>query len=234
MRRSTATHLSYAPGAIEGTDKGGATMSEERVLWGIGSARALRVHWALIELGLEYRSERIQSRSGETETAGYRRLNPRGKIPVLEDGGLVLTESAAIVTYLAETYGGGRLIPAGGAERARYFEWISFVSMEIDATALYVLRRHEALAHIYGEAPTANAAARGYFDRMITAAVHEIEDGRRYLLGTEFSGADIVMTTCLDWARSYEVPLPEPWLDYLERTVARPAHARAVAANTVD
>ena len=208
-------------------------MAEKRILWGVGSARALRVHWALIELGLEYRSERIQSRSGETETPAYRRLNPRGKIPVLEDGGLVLSESAAIVTYLAETYGNGRLIPAGGADRAKYFEWISFISMEIDATTLYVLRRHEALPAIYGEAPTANAAARGYFDRMITAAVREIEDGRTYLLGSEFSGADIVMTTCLDWALAYEVPLPEPWLAYRERTVARPAHARAVAANEV-
>ena len=208
-------------------------MTEKRTLWGIGSARALRVHWALIELGLEYRSERIQSRSGETETPAYRRLNPRGKIPVFEDGGLVLSESAAIVTYLAETYGNGRLIPAEGAERAKYFEWISFISMEIDATTLYVLRRHEALAHIYGEAPTANAAARGYFDRMINAAAREIEDGRRYLLGAGFSGADIVMTTCLDWALSYDVPLPEPWLAYRERTIARPAHDRAVAANAV-
>ena len=208
-------------------------MTEKRTLWGIGSARALRVHWALIELGLEYRSERIQSRSGETETPAYRRLNPRGKIPVLEDGGLVLSESAAIVTYLAETYGDGRLIPAEGAERAKYFEWISFISMEIDATTLYVLRRHEALAHIYGEAPTANAAARGYFDRMINAAAREIEDGRRYLLGAGFSGADIVMTTCLDWALSYDVPLPEPWLAYRERTIARPARDRAVAANAV-
>ena len=208
-------------------------MTQRRVLWGIGSARALRVHWALIELGLEYRSERIQSRSGETETPAYRRLNPRGKIPVFEDGALVLSESGAIVTYLAETYGNGRLIPAEGAERAKYFEWVSFVSMELDATTLYVLRRHEALAHIYGEAPAANAAARGYFDRMITAAAREIEDGRTYLLGTQFSGADILMTTCLDWALAYRVALPEPWLAYRERTVARPAHARATAANEV-
>ena len=208
-------------------------MADKRTLWGVGSSRALRGHWALIELGLGYQSERIQSRSGETETPAYRRLNPRGKIPVLEDGALVLSESAAIVTYLAETYGNGRLIPAGGAARAKYFEWISFISMEIDATALYVLRRHEALTHIYGDAPAANTAARGYFDRMITAAARELEDGRKYLLGPEFSGADILMTTCLEWALSYDVSVPDPWLAYRERTTARPAHTRAVAANEV-
>ena len=208
-------------------------MSERRILWGVGSARALRVHWALIELDLAYRSERIQSRSGETETPAYRKLNPRGKIPVLEDGALVLSESAAIVTYLGETYGNGRLIPAAGADRARYFEWVSFISMEIDATTLYVLRRHEGLPHIYGEAPTANAATRGYFDRMINAAATGLEDGRTFLLGEEFSGADILMTTCLDWAIAYDVPVPAPWLAYRERAVARPAYARAVAANEV-
>ena len=208
-------------------------MAEKRILWGIGSARALRAHWALIELGLEYRTQRIQSRTGETQTPAYRRLNPRGKIPVFEDGGLVLCESAAIVTYLAETYGNGRLIPNPGAERAKYFEWVSFISMELDATTLYVLRRHEALPEIYGEAPIANAAARGYFDRMITAAAREIEDGRTYLLGPKFSGADILMTTCLDWALAYDLPLPEPWLAYREHTVARPAYGRAAAANTV-
>ena len=211
-------------------ERGGGTrrevMSDDRILWGVGSARALRGHWALIELALTYRSERIRSRSGATETPAYRRLNPRGKIPVLKDGGLVLSESAAIVTYLAETYGNGRLMPAGGAERAKYFEWISFISMELDATTLYVLRRHEGLPHIYGEAPAANAAARAYFERMITAAAHELEDGRPFLLGPEFSGADILMTTCLDWALAYDVPMPEVWLDYRRRTVARPAHAR--------
>ena len=208
----------------------------ERVLWGVGSARALRAHWALIELGLDYRIEPIQSRSGETETPEYRRLNPRGKIPLLQDGGLVLSESAAIVNYVAETYGSrlpSPLIPAAGPARAKYFEWVSFISMELDATTLYVLRRHEALPHVYGEAPTANAAARGYFDRMIRAAAEALADGRPYLLGSGFSGADVLMTTCLDWALSYDVPLPEPWIAYHGRTTDRPSHARAVAANAV-
>ena len=208
-------------------------MAVERVLWGVGSSRALRVHWALIELDLEYRCERVRARSGETETPAFRKLNPRGKIPVLKDGELVLSESAAILTYLAETYGNGRLIPTGRAERAEYFEWVSFISMELDATSLYVLRRHEALADIYGDAPAANTAARGYFDRMITAAARKLEDGRGFLVGAEFSCADILMTTCLDWARAYDVPLPEPWIAYREGIAGRPALVRAEAANAV-
>ena len=102
----------------------------EMILWGSVSTRVLRVHWALIELGLPYRSVPIQSRSGETETPEYGRLNPRRKIPTFQDGDLVLTESPAIVTYLAETYGAPdrSLIPTTQPARAKYFEWLSFIS----------------------------------------------------------------------------------------------------------
>ena len=86
--------------------------SVRRVLWGAGTPRALRPCWMLHELGLEYEHRPIGSRTGETQTPEFRKLNPRGKIPVLEDGDLVLAESAAIVTYLGEVYGGAAgLVP---------------------------------------------------------------------------------------------------------------------------
>ncbi|MCG8547234.1 MAG: glutathione S-transferase family protein [Alphaproteobacteria bacterium] len=203
-------------------------------LWGIGSSRALRAHWALIELGLDYETVPIRNRTPAMESPEYLAINPRKKIPTLRDGDLILTESAAIVTYLAETYSIAerRLIPEDPRDRAVYFEWMSFVSMELDATALYVLRRHEGLPEIYGEAPTANDAARAYFDRMIGAAVVRLEDGRRFLLGDDFSGADILMTTCLDWARRYRLDVPDPFLAYRERAATRPSYAAAIEANT--
>ena len=70
----------------------------------------------LHELGLEYEKHPIGSRSGATQTDEFTRLNPRQKIPVLEDGELVLAESAAIVTHLADNYGQGTgLTPAWGS-----------------------------------------------------------------------------------------------------------------------
>ena len=78
---------------------------------------------------------------------------------MLVDGDLVLTESAAIVTYLGDKYGG--LTPSvGSVERARYDEWTSFILMELDAHTLYVMRKHGDLAALYGEAPAAMQAAR--------------------------------------------------------------------------
>ena len=204
-------------------------------LWGAVSSRAWRVHWALIELGLEYEWVPVQSRSGETETPEYGRLNPRRKIPTFQDGDLVLTESPSIVTYLAETYSSPacQLIPLEQPARAKYFEWVSFVSMELDATSLYVLRRHEGLQHIYGDAPAANKAAREYFDKMIKASAEDLADGRRFLTGEAFTGADICMTTCLDWAERYECPLPDAWLEYRERVRERPAYAASIEANAL-
>ena len=209
------------------------TAKAERVLWGVGSGRAMRVHWALAELDLDYHTVAIETRTPAMETAEFLAINPRKKIPVFQDGDFRLTESPAIVTYLAERYSTDqhRLIPEAVEERGRYFEWLSFVSMELDATSLYVLRRHEDLGHIYGVAPAANEAARAYFDRMIRAAASRLDDGRCYLLGPAFSGADILMTTCLDWAKACSLRLPDAFESYRERVVARPSHAVAFEAN---
>ena len=210
------------------------TLAEgERVVWGIVSLRAMRVHWALIELGLNYRTERVQSRTGETQTDAFTRMHPGQKIPVFQDGTLTLTESSAIVTYLADRYSGpkARLIPDDPVGRARFFEWNSFTTMELDATTLYVLRRHKYLQEIYGDAPEANRVAAEYFTRMINSAVSKIDDGRTYLLGEEFSGSDIILTTCLDWAIRYEVGIPDAFHAYRERVMARPSYAKAREAN---
>jgi len=207
----------------------------ERVLWGVGTSRTLRAHWALIYLGLEYERRTIRTRTPAMESPEYRRVNPRGKVPTLQDGDLTLTESPAIVAYLAERYSapGRRLVPEGLSERALYLEWTSFISMELDATSLYVLRRHEGLPNIYGEAPVASAAARAYFTRMIGAAALRFDDGRRFLLGDAFSGVDILMTTCLDWAVRYGLDLPAAFHAYRTRIGDEPETglAAALAAN---
>ena len=76
----------------------------QRTLWGIGSARAFRVHWALHELGLDYETKPVRTRTAAMETPEFQAVSPRTKIPVFQDGDLKLFESCAIVTYLARTY----------------------------------------------------------------------------------------------------------------------------------
>ena len=124
-------------------------------------------------------------------------------------GDLTIGESAAIVTYLAETYGGGgrtALIPTAPQARAKYFEWLSFICMELDATSLYILRRHEYLPEIYGEAEQAVTSSKAYFARMIEAGAQLYDTRSSYLLSDAFSGVDILMTTGLAWAVRYGQP----------------------------
>ncbi|MYD99132.1 MAG: glutathione S-transferase family protein [Gammaproteobacteria bacterium] len=199
-------------------------------LWGAGTSRTLRAHWALAELGVEYVSKPIRPRTGETQTAEFLALNPKEKVPVLVDGDLVLTESAAIVTYLGDRYGGLTPEPAS-VERARYNEWLSYILMELDAHTLYVMRKHGDLKHLYGEAPAAMDAARAGFEKQLRWARPRIEAGD-YLVGEGFTGVDILMTTCLDWAVAYGFELAEPFLAYLARQHRRPAFMEATRRNS--
>jgi glutathione S-transferase len=203
------------------------------VLYGAGTTRTMRAHWALHELDLDYDAKLVASRSGETQSDEFARLNPKRKIPVLCDGDFTLTESAAIVTYLGDTYGGASgLVPAPSTrERARYDEACFFVMMELDAHTLYVVRRHRDLAELYGEAPIAVAEAFAGFDRQVATVENALRDGRPFLLGDTFTGADILLGTCLQWAAFYGRALAEGLSAYSSRVLARPACARAAAIN---
>ena len=121
----------------------------------------------------EFTAMFVSSNRGKRSIA----LNARQKVPVLQDGILVLTESAAIVTYLSDAYGqpNNRLFPAETQERARCLEWCFFVISELDATSLYVMRRHGDLRHIYGEAPLANEAAAAYFQKQMRTVERALE-----------------------------------------------------------
>lgn len=212
-------------------------MTTDRLLvWGCATPRTMRVHWALHELGLSYDCEPIRPRSPEQDGPAFAAISPRRKIPVLQDGALTIGESAAIVNHLAARYArdGARLMPEDPAGRARHDEWCFCIMTELDATSLYVIRRHVGLPQIYGEAPEAVRAARAYFDRQAGTIATQLGDGRPWLMGEAFTGADILLATTLDWAMISDIALPEPLLAYRERARARPAYAAARQANKPD
>ena len=224
---------------------------------GGATTRTMRAHWAAHELGLDYESQLIGSRTGETQTKEFLALNPKAKIPVLSHDGLVLTESAAIIYYLDQVAGsfntaagslpsaagalptaagalptaaGAPLIPTEPQTLARYQEWQSYILMELDAQTLYIMRKHGDLAHIYGEAPVAMETARTGFNFQVKAAASALES-TPFLLGDSFSGVDILLTTVLDWAVAYDFTLADSLLSYLERIQTRGAYISARAHN---
>jgi glutathione S-transferase len=205
----------------------------QRVLWGIGSPRTMRPHWALHELSLPYDLRAIRTRSADTQTAEFTTLNSRQKIPVLQDGEFVITESAAIVAYLSDRYANAdnALVPSSQSERARWLEWCFFIMTELDASSLYVIRRHLGLKDIYGDAPAAVEAAQAYFSKQLNYVNKALSASPRYVMGENFNTADILLTTCLTTAIRNNISLPNICIEYLDRTTARPAYRAAYAAN---
>ncbi|HYL57431.1 MAG TPA: glutathione S-transferase family protein [Candidatus Acidoferrales bacterium] len=208
-------------------------MANDLTVWGVGTSRTIRAHWMLMELGLDYQFHPIRSRTGETLSAEFLQLNPRHKIPVLRHGSFVLTESAAIVQYLSETFAKPDqfYLPADARSRATLNEWCYFIMCELDAGSLYVMRRHDGLREIYGDAPVAVESAREYFLHNLEAMAPRIASGGRYLFGERLSTADILLMTCLVWADIVGIRMSKTFAEYQKRVAERPAFKAAMQRN---
>lgn len=206
--------------------------NNDLALYGAGTGRSLRALWMLEELGLAYDHVPVGPRTGETMTEWFLKLNPKHKVPVLRHGGLVLSESAAIITYLSETFDppAGFYVPGDPASRSRLNEWCFFIMTEMDAHSLYLVRRHTDLAHIYGEAPDAVASAKEYFLEQIKALLAKFPEDQAYLMGDQITVADILFSTCVEWAQGCGIRLPDRLGDYYRRLSERPAYRRAERA----
>jgi glutathione S-transferase len=206
----------------------------ERILFGCGTPRTLRAHWALQELGLDYDCEPFRPRTDDVPSPRMVAVAPRGKVPVLLEGDFALRESAAIVTYLYSTHGADDVAPGRMTPRARalYDQWSHFVLSEIDGASLLILRRHNHLAHLYGEAAAAVRTATAYFHDQIRSVAEALSDGRPWLLGDRFTGIDIITVSTFGMADPHGIVLDPVLADYRARAEARPAFVRATTANS--
>jgi glutathione S-transferase len=214
-----------------------ATMAGDTlVLWGNGTVRTHRTLWLARELGIDYAHKPVHPRTGETRTPEFLKLNPRHKVPVLTHGALVLTESAAIMSYLtaAFTTPDHFHVPTDAEGRAKLLEWCFFIMTELDANGLYTMRRHSDLKDIYGDAPVAVRSAQGYFLYQLETMADRIKGPGAFLMGDRISIADILLTSCLDWARAYKVPLAEHLVAYHSTLSARPAYRETYVQNYPD
>jgi glutathione S-transferase len=145
----------------------------------------------------------------------------------------VLTESAAIVTYVSEAFPApaGFFVPRDARERAVLNEWCYFIMTELDALSLYDIRRHQDLFDIYGKAPEAIAAARENFTDLTGALFGAARRDTEYLMPQGFSVADILLSTCLASAVARGIALCDYLAAYRDRITRRPAWRAAWAIN---
>lgn len=179
--------------------------------------RTFRVLWMLEELGVPYRHEAHMPRSD-----AVRALNPAGKVPVLVADGVPLTDSAAIIQFLADRH--GRLtMPAGTIERARQDGFTQFLLDEFDAL-LWTAARHSFILPEHLRHGAIKDTLRWEFRNAEAELARRLGRGP-YLMGEAFTVPDIILTHCCNWARVARFPIEEPTIrDYLDRTRARPAY----------
>ena len=200
-------------------------------IWGAGTARTLRPIWMAEELGLEYKLFPIGPRTGETQTKEFTKLNTKQKIPLLKHDDFILSESVAICRYLRRISNSKNIFsPQDDKTMALEDEWCNFIYGELDETSLYVMRRHFDLKDIYGDSPKVVESCRNYFEKYI-AIIENILSYQDTLFGYDFGLADILLTTCLDWAEAYEFKLPLNVSRYHESTRNREAYKIAFDIN---
>jgi glutathione S-transferase len=197
-------------------------------LYGTPPTRALRVIWLLNELGLEYERCPVDFMKGEARQPAFLDLNPAAKVPVLIDGDVVLTESAAIQLYLAEKHPEAALIPEALADRAQMYRWIFFLVTEIEQP-LWRIARHTAIYPEDERLPQDIALARRDCLAMV-AVLERHMAGREFMAGDRLSVADFNAAYTLDWANTAEMLDDAPRLrEYLAKMYARPTAPQTIA-----
>ena len=194
--------------------------------------RSQRAKWALEELGIEYSSHMINLTEGQQDTDAYRAIHPLGVVPALATDTYTIFESVAIVLQLIDEHPGKNLAPAiGTPQRATYYQWSVFACAELDPAIMMFFdntmrpleyMRQPGAQH---DARLADRARRDFAIRaeILSKALSDCD----YLLGSGFSGADIIVGHSCFMATFTGLIGGYPVLEaYYGRLQQRPAHQR--------
>ena len=196
-------------------------------LYGYRNGRTLRAAWALEEAGAQYEYVEIDLMRGEGREPKFLEINPAGKVPVLDDNGTIITESAAICMHVAEKYPQSRLMPpASTLERSQCYKWTSYIITELDAP-LWAIAKHRFALPRERRVPAVIETAGWEFRTAVKVLAKGLGD-REYLVGDCLTVADIIAGHTLSWAKSARLALGNDELErYFERLLAREAVTRA-------
>ena len=195
----------------------------ELTLYHASPSRSSVVLWMLEELGQPYDVKLIRLSEGENLKPDYLAINPMGKVPALAHRGTVITEVAAICTYLADEFPQTKLnIPVGTPQRGQYLKWLFFAPGALEP------------AVIDRAAPRKEPARRamlgyGDFNMTMDVVANAVAKGP-WLMGEQFTAADVVIGSNVRWGMMFKmVPERKEFIDYAARVAARPAAQRAEA-----
>jgi len=190
---------------------------------GVGETKDLRAQWALEETGLPYRVHALDHTAGELQSDAYGRLSPFRQVPVIDDDGFVVAESAAVVLYLAEK--AGKLIPGDVQGRTRVVQWCFAAVSTVDPT----FQTLDVIGIFDPDNEKLEAQVRKLAHHWLAHLERRLDD-REWIAVDAFTVADIMMACVLRAIRKTDLMDPFPTLKaYYQRCLARPAWQRTLS-----
>jgi glutathione S-transferase len=179
--------------------------------------------WMLEEVGEPFDIHLLSFKKGETRAADYLKVNPMGKVPALKHGDVVVTEAAAICTYLADAFPQAKLnVPVGDPRRGPYLKWLFFGPTCVEAAIM------DRSFPRTGEPPR-QALGYGDHETVMNVLSEAVQKGP-YLMGEQFTAADVVIGSGLRWGMMFKgIPERPEFVAYAGRVAERPAARRATA-----
>ena len=197
-------------------------MTEEIVFYHNPQSRAQMAHWMLEEAGAPYRIVPIDFEKGENRTPSFLAVNPMGKLPTIVHRGVVVTETAAIIAYVADAFPAAGLAPAPDDPlRGAYYRWLFFGAGCIEPALLDKMMKRP-------EVERKTAVGWGSYEDVVATLKKALALGP-YLLGDKFSAADVYVGSEVRWAMMFGAPGlkgEKVFDDYVARLSARPAAKR--------
>jgi glutathione S-transferase len=193
------------------------------MLYHASPSRSSVVLWMLEELGEPYDIHLLNLQKGENREPDYLAINPMGKVPALRDGDTVITELAAICTYLADEFPAAKLnVPIGTPRRGTYLKWLFFGPGCLEAAVIDRAAPRK-------EEPRRGMLGYGDFETTMDVLAAAVATGP-WLMGEQFTAADVVLGANIRWGMMFKmIPERPEFTAYAARIAARPAAQRAEA-----
>lgn len=196
-------------------------MADQLIFYTHPMSRGRIVRWMLEEVGAPY--ETVVLDYGSTmKGPEYLAINPMGKVPAIKHGDVVVTEGAAICTYLADAFPDAKLAPSPGSpERGAFYRWMFFGAGPVETAAL--------VKALNATVPEERQAMAGYgTHKMVADVLEQLVSRNDYILGDRFSAVDVYLGSQIGWGTQFGTIEKRPGFDaYLARIMGRPAALRA-------
>jgi glutathione S-transferase len=194
-------------------------MSQSLTLFHAPQTRSSTSLWMLEECGAPYNVHLLNTKANEHHAPGYLAINPLGKVPALKHGDAIITESVAILLYLADAFPAAKLAPAiGDPQRGPYLRWMMMYAAAWEPAI--VDRSQKRDVGMRAMSPY------GDFDALFKAVTDQISKGK-YFLGDHFTAADVLWGSALTWMTMFKMVPEHPSVPaYMARLADRPGLAR--------